>query len=324
LSFRYHVAYACTIQKRIRCRKCRSLNTQRYGKGRVHCKACNYTFRPVKKHHKKDIRWLKSYLLDGSTFRRLGERWKVGYVTAWRRIQRNLNGKVDTDTLIVFKLPKEIPIIYLDAKHFKIRKKQYTLYVSFDHQTSKPLVILLLPEYEDRNGYDQILKFLRTRLFNVKAIVSDADQSIKASVRQYYLNAVHQKCAFHLLARVFRKINGRRLINTQYGRKIWGVIRKIVLEYDDEQKARKYFFKVKKKYSQYPKAWKTLERNLNGVYQFTENLSLNIPRTSNRIENFMGRIEQRLKTMRTSKNPAALIRIIVEFIRFKYKLPTKR
>lgn len=245
-------------------------------------------------------------------------------MTAWRRIQRTLNTKVDIDTLIVFKIPQKISIILLDAKHLMIRKVPYTLYVSFDVATSKPLSLILLQGHECKDEYDHLLRFFRLKLLNIEAVVSDADQSIKSSLHEYFPNCIHQKCAFHLLAKAFRKLNGRRLIQTEYGKKLWKIIRKIVLEYEEEKKARKYFFKIKTKYPQYPLVWKIIERNINGVYQFTKRKDLSIPRTSNQIENFMGRIEQRLKVFRTSKNATSLIRIIVQLIKFKYKSPTKR
>lgn len=323
-SFSYYVAYACIKQRKVRCRKCKGLETQKYGKGRIHCRSCGYTFRPVKKHHKKDSRWIKSYLLDGSSLRRLGERWNVGYVTAWRRIQRTLNQKVEVGSLIVFKLPKEIPIILLDAKHFKIRKQPYTLYVSFDATTSKPLSVILLPRHESKDGYDQILRLFRIKSFKIEAVVSDADQSIRSSVKEYYPACIHQKCAFHLLAKAFRKLNGRKLIQSEFGKRLWNVIRKMVLEYDDLRKAQKYLSRIRNIYTQYPLVWKLIERNLGGVYEFTKRRALDIPRTSNKIENFMGRLEQRLKTFRTSKNPTSLIRIVTQLIKYKYKSPTKR
>lgn len=267
---------------------------------------------------------MDSYLLDGSSVRRLGERWGVGYVTAWRRIQKTLNAKVDVETLVVGKLPRYISIIILDAKHFKIRKSTYTLYVSLDALTSRPLSFTLLPGSECRDGYDHILRFFRVKSFSIEAVVSDADQSIRASVLEHCPQATHQRCAFHVLKKAFLKLNGRRLIQTERGRKLWKIIRKIVLEYDDLKKARKYFLTIKARYPEHTKVWKIIERNLPSVYEFTKRRDLAIPRTSNRIENFMGRIEQRLKLFRTAKNPTSLIRIVAELVKLKYKSPTKR
>jgi len=182
----------------------------------------------------------------------------------------------------------------------------------------------MLPGSECRDGYDQILRFFRVKSFNIEAFVSDADQSIKNSILEHYPEATHQRCAFHVLKKAFLKLNGRRLIQTEKGRRLWQIIRKIVLEYDDLKKARAYFLKTERRYSQYPKVWRVIENNLHLVYEFTRRKDLPIPRTSNQIENFMGRIEQRLKLFRTAKNATSLIRIVTHLIKLKYKSPTKR
>ena len=248
----------------------------------------------------------------------------MGHVTAWRRIQKTLDARVNVGILVVGKLPKDICIILLDAKHFKIRKSAYTLYVSLDAVTSRPLAFILLPGSECRDGYDRILRYFRAISSTIEAVVSDADQSIKASIQEYYPHAIHQRCAFHVLKKAFLKFNGRRLIQTEYGRKLWKIVRKIVLEYEDLGRAKKYFSRVRTKYPQYSKVWNIIERNLATVYEFTRRRDLPIPRTSNQIENFMGRIEQRLKLFRTAKNASSLIRIITHLIKLKYKTPTKR
>jgi transposase-like protein len=157
---------------------------------------------------------------------------------------------------------------------------------------------------------------------NIEAVVSDGDHSIRSSVHDWFSQAVHQQCAFHVLAHAFRKINGRRLIQTTYGKQLWDVIRKIVLGYQDEKKARAYFSRIRRKYSKYPKAWGVIERGLPGVYQFTKRRDMSIPRTSNQIENFMGVLEQRLKLLRSSKNPTSLAKIISAYIKIKYRSPT--
>ena len=265
---------------------------------------------------------MKAYLLDGSTVRRLGERWGVHGATAWRRIQRSIPRNVEVGTVVCFRLPKVMPVILLDAKHFKIRKSTFTLYVAFDPAHRKPLAWLLLPRSERREGYEQILSVFRLKGFKIEATVSDNDQSIRCSIDDWFPSAVQQKCAFHVLKKAFMKLSGRRLIQTEYGRKLWKAIRKIVLEYDDEKKARAYFLKAAKKYPRHAGAWRVIERNLESVYRFTERRDLRIPRTSNRIENFMGVLEQRLKSFRSSKCPKSLLNILSQFIKIKYKSPT--
>ena len=82
--------------------------------------------------------------------------------------------------------------------------------------------------------------------------------------------------------------------------------------------------RVKKKYPAYTRAWRCLEKSLPDLYQFEKDTSLPLPRTSNRIENFMGVLEQRLKTFRGIKTPETLIRIVTSFIVIKGKKSTKK
>ena len=288
----------------------------------MNCKSCGYTWRPIKKHHHVDTRWVQAYLLDGSSVRRLGERWKVNSSTAWRRIQRSLHPDMTVDVLVVMKPFCASNIILIDAKHFKVRRQTYTLYVCLNAHTSKPICWILMKGSEGRIGYDQILGTLKQRNVNIEAVVSDNDQSIRCSINDWYPNAIQQKCAFHLLKTAFTKINGRRIIKTMYGQRLWNIIKKIVLGYDTYNDARKYFLRIKRQEIDHAHVWKLIDRNLKTVYQFEQKSTLPIPRTSNQIENFMGVIEQRIKTFRSFKNAESLIKIVSAFIKIKYKRST--
>lgn len=215
-------------------------------------------------------------------------------------------------------------MILLDAKHFVVRHVTHTLYVALNPCTSKPVAWILLKGSECRDGYDALLHYLRTRRINIEATISDNDQSIRCSINDWYPEAVQQKCAFHVLKKAFLKLNGRRLIQSQYGKKIWSIMRHIALEYHSYTEARACLLRMKRKYPLHETSWNVLLRNLESIYQFEKRKDLDIPRTSNKIENFMGVIEQRVKTFRSFKNPDSLIRIVSAFIRIKYKTSTKK
>lgn len=245
-------------------------------------------------------------------------------MTVWRRIQRSISGKLELGTVICFEFPRSLPIVLLDAKFFSIRKKPHTLYVAFDPARAKPVAWVLLPRNEVRDGYEAILNVLRLRKLPVEAVVSDWHTSIRGAVAFVFPQAIHQRCAAHALQEVFRKVNGRKLCAREEGRKIWQVFRKIALGFDAEYKARSYLERMRKKYVAQEKGFKALSKSLTGIYQFTKNTSLSIPRTSNYIENFMGVLEQRLKSFRSVKCPNALLNILSQFIKIKYKSPTKK
>lgn len=240
-------------------------------------------------------------------------------MTAYRRVMRSIT-RIEAETLVVLrKEKKDTSIIQLDAKHFKVRKEKYTLYVAYDAMHTTPICWMLLKGSEKREGYDQILQFLKSKRVNIQAIVSDWHHTIRASVSDIYPKAIHQRCAFHVLQCAFRKLNGRRLIQTEYGKKIWEMFRKTTLHFDQEWKAKSYLTRMRKQYPQHEKAWKVISDALPDIYQFTKNTPLSIPRTSNKIENFMGVIEQRFKSFRSMKNPHDLISLLSAFIKSKSK-----
>jgi len=245
-------------------------------------------------------------------------------MTAWRRIQRTFVSNIDLGKLIILSRPPYSKIILLDGKHFQIRKKPYTLYVAFDGMQRKPICWILLPRYELREGYDRILSFLKHQNSPISAIISDRHKGLEASVKDYYLFVIHQKCAAHVLRDVYGKLGGRWFLATGYGKEIWPIMRKIALGFYNEITAREYLQRMKRKYPDYRGAFFVLEKSLFGIYQFTKRPDLPIHRTSNLIENFMGHLEHRLKTFRGVKTPNSLIKIITSLIILKYKRPTKK
>ena len=80
--------------------------------------------------------------------------------------------------------------------------------------------------------------------------------------------------------------------------------------------------RVRRKHPFQEKGFKVLDKSLSDIYRFAKRPDLPIPRTSNQIENFMGVLEQRLKTFRSVKCPNALLNILSQFIKIKYKSPT--
>lgn len=245
-------------------------------------------------------------------------------MTAWRRIQRTLHGQSTIGKLIILFRPPYSGIIILDGKHFQIEKKSYTLYVAFDGIKKKPISWILLPRYELRLGYDRILSHLKWQNSSIFAVISDGHKGLAASVKDHYPLVIHQRCAAHVLQEVYRKLGGRWFLATGWGKEIWPVMRRIALELDNELAAREYLLRMQRKYPRKAGAFFVLKKSLVSIYQFAQRPNSPIPRTSNLIENFMGQLEQRLKTFRGVKTPESLIKIITNLIVFKYKRPTKK
>lgn len=244
--------------------------------------------------------------------------------TAWRRIQRTQREEITVGILISYFIPHHIRVLMLDAKHFMIHRKPFTLYVAFDAELQMPLAWILLPRYELRDGYDRLLRHLTGRNAMISSVVSDWGTGIRVSVADHLPGAVHQRCAFHVLADVLRKMGGQKLLHSAYGKGIWKRVRHVAIGSDTLAEARRSFRVLTLRHPEYARAWLSLSRHLPGIYQFMHYGPLKECRTSNRIENFMGVLEQRLKIFRSMKTPDTCIKIISSLIAEKYQRPTKR
>lgn len=211
--------------------------------------------------------------------------------TAWRRIQRTERDDVRTGTLMVFRMPSRVRVLMLDGKHFVIRKEPFTLYVAFDAERAMPLAWIFLPRYELRDGYDRILRHLTRRTSGMAGVVSDWGTGVRASVTDHLPQAVHQHCAFHVLADVLRKLGGRRFLQSEYGKALWKKVRHIGIGCATFPEARRRLRNLKPRYPEHARAWNVLDRHLPGIYQFEKHPPLKHYRTSNRMENFMGVLE---------------------------------
>jgi hypothetical protein len=153
--------------------------------------------------------------------------------------------------------------------------------------------------------------------------VSDWGTGIRASTHDRLPHVVHQHCAFHVIDDVRRKTGGKKFLRSEYGKQFWKRIRHVAIGCDTLPEARRAFGRLKETYPDHVRAWNALGRSLVGIYQFTKYLPLKNYRTSNRMENFMGVLEQRLKNFRSMKTPDTAAKIISSLVEFKYKRPTK-
>ena len=130
-------------------------------------------------------------------------------MTAWRRIQRSVAPPSPSGEIIVIPSSGKVNILLLDAKRFRLHRQVWTFYLALDGISGKPLAWVLLPGHELRSGYDLLLNYLKTRYPFIQAVVSDWQVGILASVTDHLPQAVHQRCAFHVLQEVSRKLGGR-------------------------------------------------------------------------------------------------------------------
>lgn len=244
-------------------------------------------------------------------------------MTAWRRVQRSSDPGLRAGVLAGFRLPKELPVLMLDAKHLRIRGKAHTWYLALDAEHMQPLSWILLPRYELRAGYDHLLRHFKSKRLVIPSIVSDWHKGLLASVHDHYPGVVHQHCAAHVLREVLQRLHGIRLLRSREGRKLWKRVRYVAIGADSLEEARAYLAALRRTHPGHESAWRRLEHHLPSIYKWTRlPRILKDHRTSNRIENQMGQVEARLKTMRGLKNPDAAARMISELLRVRR--PTKR
>ncbi len=244
-------------------------------------------------------------------------------MTAWRRVQRTVRS-LESGQLLVFANPKPTRLLLLDAKHWRYQKRPWTLYVAKDSERGVPVVALLLPRSELRMGYDKIFECFKRHGASIEAVISDWHVSIRASVHDHAPGAVHQRCAAHVLQDICRAIQGKRILKTIYGRELWNQIRQVTLGYQELGVAQQHLARLLLEYPGQKRGLRLLKRALPALYHFTARRDLPIPRTSNQIENLMGFLEQRIKTMRGMKTPRMYLGIVSELFLLKAKRPTKK
>jgi hypothetical protein len=273
-----------------------------------------------------DKRWLTTYVRDGSSYQRLGERWNVSKATAWRRVQRTLTS-IPPGTLVAYPNVLASTVVMLDGKHFRIGKRPHTLYVIQDGKNGRPFAWILLPHQETRIGYDALLDWTANQGYQIEAVVSDGHKGLAASVHDHYPNAVHQRCAAHVLRTVLTKLGGRWFMGMSERRELWREISFAVLSHAHKTDALNDLARLTKSMPTYLRvkwanALSVIMVTLPGLYAFEQRPDLGIPRTSNRMEALMGSLQQRLKTCRGFENPETLTSLVSMLL--AEKIPTNK
>ena len=114
------------------------------------------------------------------------------------------------------------------------------------------------------------------------------------------------------------------IFHTDYGKDLWHRVRRVGIGCDTLAEAKQALGALKRTHPGHLRVWNIFDRQLPSIYEFTKVPLLTEFRTSNRMENFMGVLEQRLKSFRTMKTSDTCIKIISSFIAAKYKSATKK
>lgn len=287
-----------------RCPHCRLGKTIKHGSQRWLCKSCQRTF----SSQRKDVRdraAIHGYVLDRSTYKRLGERWKVDRSTAYRRVKRALEKRETLLDRTWRNLNQCDGVLVLDGKWISIGGELHTCFVAWDRGFKKPVHFLLRKGGEKELWYWRLLLDLERLGYVPKAFVSDGVLSFKELVSDRYPNLPHQRCTVHVFLAARGKVAHGRKANERTDTFV-ELLRRILWS-RTLREARRRFEKV----------WNTkpLKRNERVALELVWSAlpdcfvcrdsrfkHLHLPRSSNAIENVIGQAEARLKTRRGNKS----------------------
>lgn len=214
---------------------------------------------------------------------------------------------------------KATHILLLDATFTTIKGRNRAIMIAYD--TGIGVVDYWIDVTENATAYSLIFQRLGQAGYKPLCVVSDGHDSIASVVREK--NLPHQRCVFHLLQELKRKLG------------VWGEA-----ELSGRNKVLysriKWIFKTKKiedlpgKIDYFRSHVEPLFEKGSSVLRWFWRIvphavlhlsyTEEVPNTTNLLENFNGQIKQRLKTMRGMKSERSLHNLLKIFFYFrKYK-----
>ena len=287
-----------------RCPHCKLGRTIKHGGKRWLCKDCQRTFSPERRDV-RDRAAIHGYVLDRSTYKRLGERWKVHRSTAYRRVKRALLKRESLLDRTWRNLDRCDGVLILDGKWINIQGILHTCFVAWDRGFKRPIHFLLKEGGEKELWYWRLLLDLEKLGYKPKAFVSDGVLSFKELASDRYPDLPHQRCTVHVFLSARSKIAPGKRTNER-GEMFVEILRRILWSRTLKEAERRW-----------RKVWMTkpLKKKERFVLEFIRSAlpecfvcrdrkwrALNLPRSSNAIENVIGQAEARLKTRRGNKS----------------------
>ena len=298
------------------CPHCNARKTVRYGWPRWLCRKCKRTFRR-RRTDTRDRTAIDAYTKDRSTYKRLGERWSVDRSTAFRRVERALKKKSSLLERTKKQLDDCDGVLVLDGKWIYIRGKLHTCFVAWDRGFKRPIHFLLKEGGERELWYWRLLLDLEKIGYVPKGFVSDGILSLKESLADRYPDLPHQRCTVHIFLAARAKVTGggqtdersakfiECLRSILWSRTLRGAKQKFQILWNTKRLARGEREALKF-------IWPTLPDCF--VCRDERWKHLKLPRSSNAIENVIGNIEARLKTMRGAKSLSAADHLVNELL----------
>lgn len=298
------------------CPRCRSPQVVKHGGGRWLCQHCRKTFQ-IRRQDLRDRTAISAYVLDRTTYARLGARWRVHRSTAYRRVKRALDKRMPLLKRTKLNLASCDGVLVLDGKTVRIQGALHTIFVVWDRGMRKPIHFLLKPGGEKELWYWKILVDLKYIGYVPKAFISDGIITLREFLGESFPHLPHQRCAVHvfLAARAKALCGGK----TNERQKLFvELLRRIIWSrsLDIAKRRCERLAKVKRLARRESNAIKFVWEALPSVFVCKDPRwkHLHLPRSSNAIENVMGQIEARLKTRRGTKSLEALNVLVNELL----------
>lgn len=250
------------------------------------------------------------YLLDRSTYRRVGQRERCSHVSILRHLHRELDG-------IAFENPfSPSGIVIMDGKGLSIGGEQYCEYLIWDTEAGL-IARELHPGKESPAVYDRMLWLLQIRGVAVDTATTDGLHGLRGVLAKHEI--LPQRCHVHLLRDLRVGLQLRKYTNTAGNR-----AKRILYRYCQH-------FLRQTDPEAFEECLRHLERHLShnilcinsilfqafrrfmrsSKFAFQHLSDERIPTTTNALENYISRVEARLKTMKGFKNPENAHRILI-------------
>ncbi len=293
------------------CPFCKSPKTIKHGGGRWICKRlkCGHTF-TLKNKSVRNRAAITGYVLDRTTYERLGKRWNVHRSTAYRRVRSALIKRYSLLERTKRNISACDGICILDGKTIYIHRQIFTLFVAWDRGLKKPIHFLLKEGGEKELWYWRLLLDLKRVGYVAKAFVSDGAYSIKELLEGAYAGLPHQRCTVHVFLAARSKVTSAYGSTNERAQDFIALVRLILWSRtlaEAKRRLEKLVDMPQLKRGEY-EALKMIYRALPQCFVCRDLKwrKLHLPRSSNAIENVMGQIEARLKTRRGTKSKNAL------------------
>lgn len=265
----------------------------------------------------RDRAAIAGYILDRSTYRRLGVRWGVSHMTALRRVRHALARRSSLLSRTKHLFSSSDGICLLDGKHIRINGKLHMLFVAWDRGLGLPIHFMLKEGGEKELWYWRMLTDLKRIGYAPKGFVSDGIQTLKEYLAEAFPDLPHQRCTVHVFLAARAKVGGGGNANERIHEFV-ELLRQILWSRTLQEASRR-FLKLwngrglrRKERMALEYIWSALPDCF--VCRDPKWRHLRLPRSSNAIENVMGQVEARLKTRRGTKSHASAGLLVNELL----------